>query len=136
MGDARKLQTSGLGLDPMLAQQAISSVVSGPAYGGLKELIKREGTSYSSYGLVSDDGKYAFEAYEFKNNRDEKWCAIVVYSTDIVLDGSITAADLSVSPFSNKDQIYKIGEIEGWLGNAHAVDGSTPTFNQRKTNIA
>jgi len=134
--DARKLVPSGLGLDPMMAKAAIEAHVQGPTYGGLKELVMREGTSYSSYGLVSDDGQYIFEAYEFVNNRDEKWCALVVASVDKITAGNITTSDMSVSVFKNDEETYRIGEIEERaLSGLSAVDGTSPTFNQRFVEI-
>lgn len=139
IGDARRLAPSGLGLDAEMAKQAIINFANNPTYGGVKELIAREGTSYSSYGLVSDDYQYIFEAYEFKNNRDEKWCAIVIAPVDKILAGSISSGDLGVSAFVNDEQIYRIGDIEGWVnggGGVTAADGTTPTFNNRYVNIA
>lgn len=106
-----------------------------PTYGGVKEFIAREGTSYSSYGSVSDDYQYIFEAYEFKNNRDEKWCAIVVAPVDKILAGSISTGDLAVNIFINEDQIYRTVDIETWANGVTAVDGTTPKFNNRYVNI-
>lgn len=135
IGDARKLAPSGLGLNADIAKQAIEGYVNNPAYGGMKEFIAREGTSYASYGLISDDYNYIFESYEFINNRNEKYCAIVVAPVSKILDGSISAADLGVTAFKNKDEVYRIGEIENHLGGINAADGATPTFNKRNTSI-
>jgi hypothetical protein len=135
VGDARKLVPSGLGLNAGVAKQAIEGYVNNPTYGGMKDFLAREGNSYASYGLISDDYNYIFESYEFINNRKEKYCAIVVAPVSKISDGTISAADLGVTVFRNKDEVYRIGEIKSHLNGVSAADGAVPTFNKRNTTI-